>query len=120
MKAPVVSEHALQRAVKQFLDVVVQPPYWYTAIDHAAKMGPRQAAARKARGVKRGIADILVMGPGPNVLWIELKRKGGQQTPEQREFAEAMFQCQAWYVLCRSVEEVQGALEFVKMKKRAA
>lgn len=119
MKTPVVSEHALHCAVARFLDVVIHPPFYWTSIDAGAgKMSPIAAAKRKARGVKRGIPDILVMGPGPNVLWIELKRKGGTLTPEQKAFAEAMHACQAWTVLCRSVEEVAGALEFVRMKRK--
>jgi hypothetical protein len=122
VKLPIASEHTLQKHVVQFLNTVIHPPFWWTSIDHAAKLSPRQAAARKARGVKRGIADILVMGPGPNVLWIELKRdhKSATLTPEQREFADAMLGCKAWFVLCRSVSEVAKALDFVKRGRKTA
>lgn len=114
-----ISEHALQAAVAEYLDWVLRPPIWWTAIDHAGKLPPRQAAMRKKRGVKRGLPDILIIAPGPNVLGIELKRpgKGGSQSPEQLEVETGFHGCKAWYVLCRSVEEVGKALDFIKVPR---
>jgi hypothetical protein len=106
------SEHALQKAVAGFLQAVLCAPYYWTAIDHAARVSPRQGADRKRRGVKRGIADFLVMAPGPRVLWIELKRdtKAAKQSDEQIDFEEAQRACGADYVICRSVQDVQFAV----------
>lgn len=115
-----VSEHAFQCAVADFLDVVIRPPCWWSAIDHAGKLLPRQAAMRKRRGVKRGLGDVLIIAPGPIVLWLELKRQGGgSQTPEQRAFEAAMVACRCWYVLCRSVEEVGKAIDFIRIPRAA-
>lgn len=113
-KLPTISEHALQKQIAGYLQQALQPPVWWSAIDHAGKLGPRQAAARKARGVKRGIADFLVMAGhalGPRVLWIELKRPGGGGlSPWQKEFAAAMFRCGIPHFVCRSLEEVRAAI----------
>lgn len=115
-----MSEHALQKAIAEYLGWVLHPPVWWTGIDHAAKLSPRYGADRKARGVKKGIGDFLIIAPGPNVLFIEVKTATGRMTPEQREFAEAMHAVQAWCVLCRSVEEVGRALDFIRVPKVAA
>lgn len=111
-------EHALQKQVADHLASVLRPPVWWSAIDHAAKLNPRQGAERKRRGVKRGIADFLIMWPGAefhtNVLWIELKRaKGGSLTPEQRAFADDMLPCNTLVSVCRSIESVDKALEAI-------
>lgn len=117
MKHPQQSEHALQVAIAEYLGWVVKPPVWWTGIDHAAQLSPRYGAMRKKRGVKRGIADFLIIAPGPNVLWIEVKRGDGRLSLAQKEFAEAMHAVRAWCVLVRSVEEVQRALHFVMQEK---
>lgn len=115
MKPPVLSEHALQIQVADYLDVVLKPPAWWTAIDHAAKLGVRQAAMRKRRGVKRGLADFLIVSPGPinspDIFWIELKRPGGGSLSQaQKDFAWLMGRCRVPVHVCRSLEEVQRAL----------
>ncbi len=119
MKHP---EHALHVAVAQYLGWVLRPPIFWTSIDHGAgRMTAISAALRKARGVKPGLPDILILAPGPNVLGIELKAQGGgYQSPAQREVEAAFKDCKAWYVLCRSVEEVGKALDFIKIPRGKA
>jgi hypothetical protein len=114
-KLPTVSEHALQKQVVGLLSRVLKPPVYWTAIDHAGKLSPRQAAARKARGVKRGIADILIMWRDaytrPHSIWIELKRPGGGSlSKEQKDFDFDMIRCGSHVFVCRSIEEVEDAM----------
>lgn len=113
-----MSESALHRAVAEYLDVVVKPPLFWTTIAHGGG-GRVRGAQLKAMGLKKGWPDLLIIGPGPNVLGIELKAEKGRQSPEQREVETAFKNCAAWYVLCRSVQEVDRAVAFV-FKKRAA
>lgn len=114
---PSISEHALQTAVADYLAAVIRPPMYWTSLDHAGKLEPRQAAMRKRRGVKKGIADIMIVAPGPRLLFLELKRPGARQSPEQAVFERAMADCGAWYVVCNSVEGVQKALAFLGIVK---
>ena len=106
------SEHALQKAVADYLNWTLAVPYYWTGIDHAARVSPRQGADRKRRGIKKGIADFLVMAPGPRVLWIEMKRdtKAARQSAEQMDFEAAQLSVGASYVICRSVQDVQSAV----------
>lgn len=78
-------------------------------------MRPRTAAQRKNRGVKKGWPDILIMAPGPILMGLELKAGRGSLTPEQLVMERAFFNCKAWFVTCRSLDEVASALTFLKM-----
>ena len=119
--APDISEGTLQSQVAKYLDTVIRPPMVWTSIDAGAgKMRPRTARQRKNRGVKKGWPDILILAPGPNLLGIELKDSDGKQKPEQIEVERAFHGCRAWYVLCRSVEEVERAVAFVLKPERNA
>lgn len=111
-----MNEHALQKQVADHLAHVLDDrvTYW-TALDHAGKLSPRQAGDRKRRGVKRGIPDIEVIWRNahgfPCLLFIELKRPdGGGLTPEQKEFRGTMAALRVPYSVCRSIEEVDAAL----------
>lgn len=121
-RLPGISEHSLQKQVVDLLARILKPPVWWSAIDHAGKLGPRQAAARKRRGVKRGIADLLIVWRNSYghtlALWIELKRPGGGSlSPEQKDFGDAMTRCGIWVNVCRSLEEVEAALDLAKVPR---
>lgn len=121
-KLPAISEHSLQKTVVDYLSSVLKPPVWWSAIDHAGKLGPRQAAARKRRGVKRGIADILIVWKDnhgyTHNLWLELKRPGGGSlSPEQKDFALAMGWCGTWVRVCRSIGEVEASLDHARVPR---
>jgi hypothetical protein len=47
------------------------------------------------------------------VLGLELKAKGGRVSPDQHRVMQGFADCRAWYVLCRSVEEVERAVRHV-------
>jgi hypothetical protein len=109
-------EHPLQVAIAEWMGWCLPPPIWWTGIDHAAKVSPRYGAMRKKRGIKKGIADFLVIAPGPNVVFLEVKREdGGSLTPEQKDFAASMHAVQVWCVTVRSVEQAERALRFCKV-----
>ncbi len=119
--APDISEGTLQSQVRKYLDTVIRPPMVWTSIDAGAgKMRARTARQRKNRGVKKGWPDILILAPGPNLLGIELKDSDGKQKPEQIEVERAFHGCNAWYVLARSIEEVERAVAFVLKPERNA
>ena len=117
-----MSEHALHVAVAAYLRVALRPPTMWTTIGHGGG-GRVRGAMLKAAGVQPGWPDLLVIHhdeAGHRVLGIELKRKGGgRQSPAQREVEHAFHMAKCWYVLCRSVEEVENALRYVGIPVRA-
>ncbi len=112
MKRP---EQALQIQVANYLRVALRPPTFWTAIDHASgvKNGRLAGALRKARGVKPGLPDILIMHPAigsPVVVGIELKAKKGTWGKEQHAVGRQFEGCKAWYELARSIDDVEAIL----------
>lgn len=109
-------EHELQVAVAQYLAVALRPPTIWTSLDAGAgKMNPVTAALRKARGVKAGWPDILVIHPGrmpkmATALGIELKADAGKMSNAQVAIAGAMREAGAEYVVCRSIDDVVEVL----------
>lgn len=109
-------EQELQIAVAGFLRHALKPPTMWTSIDHGAgKMSRASAGLRKARGVKAGLPDILVLHPEDHytfVLGIELKADKGSLSPEQRAIWDAFNSAGAAYAVCRSIDAVQSTLRF--------
>jgi hypothetical protein len=58
-KAP---EQALQQQVAQYLDIVLKPPAFWTAIAHGGG-GLMRGKINKGMGMKAGIPDILILSP---------------------------------------------------------
>jgi hypothetical protein len=108
-------EQALQIALAKYLKHALRAPTYWTSVDAGAgKMTAASAGLRKARGVKAGFPDVLVMHPlGLNtlVVGIELKAKKGRLSDAQAATCEALWAANARYVECRSLEEVQRCLE---------
>jgi hypothetical protein len=86
--------------------------------------GRVRGAFLKTMGLQAGWPDLLVFHPHPNtgliVVGIELKAGKNDQTAEQRYVQECFFQCGAWYVLCRSIDEVERCLRFCKVPLHAS
>ena len=118
-----MSEHALQVAVAHMLQVVLDPDRtWWTAIDHAAKLGVKvnrktgaryspQGQSRQQRGVKKGLPDVMIMPMNEPVLGIELKTDKGGLSPAQVETMTAWTAMGHGIHVARSLEEVQEILE---------
>lgn len=107
-------EQALQIAVAGFLRHALRPPTFWSSIDHGAgKMTPASAGLRKARGVKPGLPDILIMHPffdGTLVVGVELKAGRGTPSVHQGAVWAAFNECRALYYIARSIEEVEAKL----------
>lgn len=116
-------EQALHLAVARFLRIALRPPTTWTTFPSGGG-GRIRGAQLKAAGLAKGWPDLLVLHPAPNgggpiLLGLELKAKGGRISPEQRSIMAAFHECRAWYVLCRSVEEVERACRYVGVPLRA-
>lgn len=116
--APVpLSEHQLQRAFAQYLDRALPPDAWWTSIDSAGR-GPIAGAKMKARGVRKGLLDALILWRD-ETIWFELKSAKGRVTPEQRDFMNrALMAGHACYVI-RNVEAVELHLMAHRIPLRA-
>ncbi len=125
MKRP---EQQLHLAVAQFLRVALRPPTFWTAIDHGVgKLGRAEAGLRKARGVKPGLPDILIIWPElidgeghiTSILGIELKSPKGRASPAQAAMQIAFQNARADYHFCTSLEQVVTILKSYRIPLHA-
>ncbi len=112
-----MSEDALHRAVAQYLALVLKPPTIWTTIGHGGG-GRVRGAQLKAKGVKAGWPDILVMKPdGPRgsfgtvVVGIELKAQHGRLSDQQRDMLSKFWGVGAFYAICREIDDVKAILK---------
>ncbi len=106
-------EQTLQIQVARYLAVALRPPVWWSSVEHSAKLGKVAAGMRRARGVKAGWPDIVILWPDGNrtkMLGIELKSPTGLQSPVQKDVETAWAACHVPVVVCRSLQEVETAL----------
>lgn len=77
---------------------------------HIANEGIRlggMGARFKREGIVKGVADLCLAIPkhGYGALYIEMKRHGTYQRPEQKAWQQAVEKYGSKYVVCRSVQE---------------
>jgi hypothetical protein len=88
-----------------FLDEHLLPPCWWSSVGHERKQTLRQGAIQKARGIKRGLPDVMIWAP-EFFLGVELKAAKNTTTDAQDGFAEAMERLGHGYAVVRSVVEL--------------
>jgi len=74
------------------------------------------AALLKAFGVKKGAADVLILGWPASFIWIELKTATGTLTREQKDWRDWCRSIGAPWFLCRSLDDVIEALESLQIR----
>ena len=117
-------EHALQVAVAHMLHVVLDPQRtWFSAVDHGVgKLSKMTAGLMKARGVKRGLPDFIIMARSfpeePIVLGLELKTDKGKLSSAQIEVKDEWLSMGHGIYVARSLEEVQEILEHCRIPMR--
>jgi len=110
VKAESVVQIEVRQKLKAFgFESVAVPNGSVLAGNPAARA--RQTNAMKRDGMLPGFADLVVLGSGGRVAFVEVKREGTYQTPSQKA-------CQAWleslghlYTVMRSSEDVKETLE---------
>jgi hypothetical protein len=88
------------------------------AIPNGGSRNKLEAINLKRQGVKRGVADVLLLIPkgGFASLCLEFKTKTGKQSPEQKEFQIQAEKCGSKYVIVRSVKEaIEKVSEYLKL-----
>lgn len=87
------------------------------AVPNGGSRNKIEATNLKRQGVKRGVADVILLIPkkGFASLCIEFKTKTGRQSDEQKEFQMQAEKCGSKYVIVRSVKEaIEKVGEYLK------
>lgn len=100
----------------------IQYPQYNGLLFHVPNGGRRnlkEATRLKAEGVVAGVADLILLVPrieeGCKSMWhalcIEMKKKGGYQSPEQKDWQKKVEGHGYKYAVCRSLDEFIDTVE---------
>ncbi len=102
-------EDDLHMAVAQFLDLALPEDACWTTVEHGGKRGKAEAARLKAKGLRAGWPDILIIYRGRSIT-IELKAPAGVLSPKQKALHTRLTLAGALVYTARCIEEVEGFL----------
>ncbi|WP_028164082.1 VRR-NUC domain-containing protein [Bradyrhizobium elkanii] len=107
------SEHQLQVRVLEILAYTKRPEIFVFAIPNQSNRHIRNAVRMKAEGLRSGIADLCILFPRDegSVAWLELKKRGGSLTDEQKGFRAICQRLGIRWAVAKSVEEALAVLQ---------
>lgn len=85
------------------------------AVPNGGRRDAITGARLKAEGVLAGVADIIVLLPNGETVFIELKTKTGTQQSSQKAFEEKVKSLGFTYLIWRDLEDAQ---EFARGLKK--
>jgi hypothetical protein len=107
-----------QETIAKFLDLALPAEAFWTSID----MGPARSKAvggmRKARGLKAGVPDMVIVYQR-TTLWIECKTARGTLSNAQKRVRFALLANGHHYAQARSLEDVIKACAAASIPLRA-
>jgi hypothetical protein len=104
------TEFDIHRGIVQLLRVSTPKTLVWYAIPNGRKRSITEGKKLKAEGVRPGAADLAFVLPDGTAAFMEIKTKGGRQSPEQREFEAAVSLAGARYAIVRSIDEARAIL----------
>ena len=104
-------EDAFHVSVAELLDLILIPPAFFTTFPSGyGKLGKATAGRLFAKGLKKGMPDILVFDKNRKVVGIELKAGRNGVTSAQRTMHAKLMGCNIHTYVCRTLEEVVMAI----------
>jgi hypothetical protein len=97
-------------ALADFLRRWTLPGWHWTHIPLGEYRNPITASRLKRMGVQPGWPDFIFIGPGRAVFFLELKRRGHGQTPEQARIAAHLIDCGCTYLCTDDIEDALATL----------
>jgi hypothetical protein len=102
-----MTEHAIQSAIVQYLDVVLPVSIRCVAVSNNPR-SKATGAREKARGMRKGFPDLLLTGAFHGLL--EVKREGSYLRPEQKAWRDWASEQHVPYAVVRSIDDVRETL----------
>lgn len=118
-RKPVQRELGPHKAIMRFLDLALPPEYRAFHVPNGGARDARTGAMLKAMGVKPGVGDVMIVGPGSWAAMLEIKPAKGGLSHAQRGWAEWALEHDFSYALVRSVGDVQVVLHDWRIPLRA-
>ncbi len=105
-----MKESQLQYQIVAYLNAVLTPQYRVYANANASRRTTTGRAANAVPGLRKGIPDITIRGPGGVSYDLEIKSTKGRLTPEQSEWGSWVVFGGGKWACVHSVEEVRVVL----------
>jgi hypothetical protein len=99
-------EHRFQGWADRYIDRVVLPPAFVTAIDHASMTTQNARSRAQGRGVKFGFPDHLVIQNDPLVIGLPEFKRGGKLDARQVDIHAALRRAGAFVATCETIMQV--------------
>jgi len=109
-RAHVAREAAFQLQVVHFLERVLVPPFFYTAIAHENELTENARARARARGVQPGVPDLFICQSPARTLWLELKWGKNKPSEAQRHIEVRLRACLVPAFTAWSMQDALAAL----------
>lgn len=87
------------------------------AVPNGGRRDKVTASILKAEGVVAGVSDLILLIPsqGYHALCIEMKTAHGRQSPEQKEWQQAVTDAGYKYIVCRNVDDfIESVNTYIK------
>lgn len=87
---------------------------WAFAVPNGGNRDPITAARLKAEGVKSGVSDVClpIARQGYSGFYIEMKKPGGKESPQQKEFGAFVATQNYLYKCCTDWEDAANSVEW--------
>jgi hypothetical protein len=100
---PINREHILQVALVRFVRDAVSAPHEFLAFDRSKAAGQFSHMREKARGVRAGTPDTLLLVEGKAPIFCELKAPGNKPTEQQIDMGDRLMAVGCWWSWATSV-----------------
>lgn len=90
MPRPIHREHIRQKHAAMFVREAIAAPHLFLAFDRSAAGGQFSHMREKARGIKAGTPDTVLMVLGMPPLWAEWKADGNKPTDDQTRMGDEL------------------------------
>lgn len=105
-----MSEFDLQKFTAAILGLKAKPGVIWFHPPNGEHRSKRTGAKLQAMGVRKGVADMVVIMPGGLAHFLELKMPKGATKPEQRLFRDACDLAGCPYAIARSSADIERIL----------
>lgn len=103
------TEQRIQTSIASWLNRWLPSPWYFSAIGHGPSYLLRGQILR-GMGVKRGVWDLMLLGPECFIGWLEVKTPKGRLSPDQEVFGERVRFMGHHTAIVRSVDDVRATL----------
>jgi len=104
-------EDGIQKAIVSYMHMAAAPGVFIAAIPNGGLRSHLEAKIMKGLGVRAGVADLFVVGPGAKVYFVEVKAPKGRLSEHQIAFQDWCLKHQVPHAVVRSLDE---AIEFFR------